>query len=267
MKDATFSTSPDKYWQKICGIEIFKVKYHLQRLLYNVFRIKLPKLSDQRQYWKDRGTVYMEEILASGYLDREVFFQDMLVEQLKELQFNSFFEAGCGFGWNVRRVKDEFADVAVGGLDFSLSQLYNSKSYLDGYPIPVANGDNCSMPFKDNAFDIGFSLGVFMNIHPDKIQSALQEMARVSGKYIIHLEYDENNTTEQLREKRAFKTNIVSHDYKKLYEDMGLKVLKCATYRDFGEQYIAHQKSVLSQLDRWEGFEGAEKYIFIVVQV
>ncbi|KKM02268.1 hypothetical protein LCGC14_1786150, partial [marine sediment metagenome] len=31
---------------------------------------------------------------------------------------------------------------------------------------------------------------------------AIDEMIRVCGKYIVHLEYDENNTTDELRKKR-----------------------------------------------------------------
>ena len=267
MSGSTSSTSPDRYWQKLLGVELYKVRYYAQWFLYNFFRIKLPKLADQRNYWKDRGNVYMEEILKSGYLDREVFFQDMLVGQLKQLDFVSFFEAGSGFGWNVRRVQEEFPGVRVGGLDFSFSQLVNSKDYLQGYKIPVVNGDNCCMPLEDNAFDIGFSLGVFMNIHPEKIQAALREMLRVCRKYIIHIEYDENHTTTELKEKRAFKTNIVSHDYKKLYESVGGKVTKFLTHEEFGEAYKIHADSVGGSLDRWEGFEGPEKYIFMIVEV
>ena len=257
----------DTYWNKIFGIELFKVQYYLKWVLYKVFGIKLPKLKDQKDYWKDRGQVYMDEILSSGYLERERFFQDMLIDQLRQFDFSSFFEAGCGFGWNVRRVQEEFPDIKVGGLDFSFTQLLNSGNYLEGMNIPVVNGDNCCMPFKDNAFDVGFSLGVFMNIHPSRIRSALQEMTRVCGKYIIHIEYDENNTTPELSERRAFKTNIVSHDYKALYEELGMEIVNFSTYKDFGELYNEHEKRITSDLDRWEGFEGAEKYIFIAVKV
>ena len=267
MKESSMAANPEKYWQKICGIEVYKLKHHLQRLLYTFFRLKMPKLADQRLYWKKRGTVYMDEILASGYLDREAFFQDMLIDQLRNIEFGSFFEAGCGFGWNIRRVREEFDDVFVGGLDFSLSQLQSSERYLQGQDIPVVNGDNCCIPLKDNAFDVGFSLGVFMNIHPAKIESALKEMLRVCGKYIIHLEYDENHTTPELREKRAFKTNIVSHDYKGLYEKLGAQVVSYTSHDDFGPQYHAYQRKIKSDLDRWEGFEGPEKYVFLVVKV
>jgi ubiquinone/menaquinone biosynthesis C-methylase UbiE len=258
---------PKKYWGKFLGVETYKIEWYAKRMLYKFLGIKLPKLQDQRDYWQRRGQVYYDEIANSGYLDREVFFQDMLVDCLRGLEFDSFFEAGCGFGWNVGRVKREFPKVRVGGLDFSYTQLLNSHRFLEGLDIGVANGDATRMPFTDNAFDVGFSLGVFMNIHPDKIRLALKELLRVCGKYVIHIEYDENNTTPELRDKRAPKTNIVSHDYPALYRELGAEVLEFRTYKDFGVAYNEHVRSVTSDLDRWEGFEGPEKYTFTVVKV
>jgi ubiquinone/menaquinone biosynthesis C-methylase UbiE len=209
----------------------------------------------------------MDEIMASGYLDREIFFQNMLIRTLKQIDFSSFFEAGCGFGWNLKRVYEEFPGVTVGGLDFSLTQLANALTYLGKRRIPIINGDNCHMPFKVNTFDVGFSLGSFMNIHPTAIKQALKEMVRVCRKYIIHIEYDENNTTDELREKRAIKRNIISHDYLSLYKELGKKTLEFDTYKDFEKAYNDHLKTVTSSLDRWEGFEGPEKYIFILIEI
>ena len=257
----------NNYWKSFLGIEYFKVKYLTQYWLYKLLGITFPKLKSQRDYWSRRGQVYMDEILSSGYLEREIFFQNMLVDELKQLEFKSCFEAGCGFGWNLKRMKEEWSRVRVGGVDFSLSQLNNSNDYLMDLPIGIVNGDNCDMPFRDNAFDVGFSLGVFMNIHPSKINYALMEMTRVCRKYIIHIEYDESETAPKLREKRAFKTNIVSHNYKEIYESFGLEVKKLLTYMDFSEEYYKNQKNIKTHLDRWEGFEGPEKYIFIVIKV
>ena len=254
--------------KKIFGIELFKIQYHAKWLLFRLLGIRLPKLRDQREYWQKRGQVYMHEIFSSGYLEREKFFQDMLIEELKNLDFESIFEAGCGFGWNIRRVKEELPPCKrVGGIDFSATQLKNGELYLKGIDIETVEGDICKMPFKDNEFDIGFSLGVFMNIHHSKIELAIREIMRVCKKYIIHVEYDQDNTTAELREKRAFKTNIVSHNYKSLYESMGAKVIKFLTYKDFGEAYRKYQQNISSKLERWEGFEGPEKYIMIIVEV
>ena len=186
---------------------------------------------------------------------------------MKFLKFDSLFEAGCGFGWNIRRVKDEFPETLIGGVDFSIPQLTYSKDYLKGYQAKTCYGDICKMPLKDNAYDIGISVGVFMNIHPSKIGDAVKEMARVCKKYIIHLEYDEDNTTKELKYKRSFKTNIVSHNYQKLYEIMGKEVLQFQTYKDFGESYALHIKNLQKKLDCWEEFEGPAKYILTVIKV
>ena len=257
----------NNYWRKIFGIELFKVEYYTKWLLYNMLGVKLPKLYDQHDYWKSRGEVYMDEILSSGYLEREGFFQNLIIGEIKEFDFQSSFEAGCGFGWNIKRVKEEFPDKRVAGLDFSFTQLKNSARYMEALNVPVINGDNCLMPFKNNSFDIGFSLGVFMNIHPKKIKHALSEMARVCRKYIIHVEWDENNTTDELRKKRAFKTNIISHDYRFLYQSLGKKVAKFKTYRDVTDSFKQLQSNVTTKLERWEGFEGPEKYILIVIEL
>jgi len=256
--------SNDTYWKKFLGIPKYKIQWYARYYLYKLFGITFEKLKDQKDYWNTRGKEYFSEIIESGHIQYERFFQDMLVEELKTLEFNSFFEAGCGFGWNVKRVKQEFSHVSIGGLDFSFPQLFNSRKYLPTIEMPVVQGDACCMPYKDNAFDIGFTLGVYMNIHPDLIDLAVDEMIRISNKYIIHLEWDMENTTHELREKRIFKTNIISHDYRKLYTNRGKKILTFRTYNDFKDDFT--KKYNETKVTTWEQFEGPEKYIFIVVK-
>jgi ubiquinone/menaquinone biosynthesis C-methylase UbiE len=260
--------SDQEYWKKFLGIEVFKIDHYFKSFLYRLLKIRLPKLRCQKDYWADRGRFYMNDIFSSGYLEREAFFQDMLVGELKNLEFESLFEAGCGFGWNIKRVKDDFSPMRVGGVDFSLPQLGNlKKKYMSSDKAQVSCGDATKMPFCDNAFDIGISVGVFMNIHPSKIQDAIKEMTRVSKKYIIHLEYDDNHTTKELKEQRAIKTNIVSHDYKTLYQNLGKKTITFKTHTDFSDEYYQYQKKISSRYKFWIPFEGPEKYIFIVVEV
>ncbi len=90
-------------------------------------------------------------------------------------------------------------------------------------------------------------------------------MMRVCKKYIIHIEYDEQHTTPELRKKRAFKTNIVSHDYQALYIALGVRDIKITTYQDFEGAYWEHARTIRRTLERWEGFEGPEKYTMIVI--
>jgi len=253
------------YWNNILGVPRYKIDWYLKYYLYKIFGFKFNKLKDQRYYWNTRGAEYYNEVFNSHHYDYEKFFQDMLINQLKKMDYTSFFEAGCGFGWNVKRVKEEFPNVTITGLDFSIPQLCNSRNYNPDISMPAVCGDACNMPFKDDAFDVGFTLGVYMNVHPNKIDKAIDEMIRVTGKYIIHIEWDQENTTRKLREKRAFKTNIVSHDYKYLYKTRAKEIVKFETYNDFGDMFYDRFKT--TEVLSWEQFEGAEKYILIVIQL
>lgn len=131
--------------------------------------------------------------------------------------------------------------------------------------MPVVNSDAYNMALKDKSFDIGFTLGVYMNIHHKRIGQAIDEMIRVSRKYIIHFEWDQDNTTPELKERRVFKTNIVSHNYRKLYEERGKKIIVFRTYKDFQDKFYQNFSSVKVSL--WENFEGPGKYVVIVVKL
>lgn len=255
----------ETYWKSFLGIPLYKIDWYFKYCLYKLFGFTFDKMKDQREYWNTRGKEYFKEITESGHLKYEIFFQDMLIDNLRELKFGSFFESGCGFGWNVKRVKSEFPDVRIGGVDFSFPQLQNSRRYRPEFEMPVVQGDACEIPLKDNAYDVAFTLGVYMNIHPGKIGKAIDELIRVTGKYIIHIEWDQDWATPELKEKRAFKTNIVSHNYKELYESRGKKVLKFETYKDFGAKF--HQRFRSASIETWEQFEGPEKYILIIVEM
>jgi len=251
----------------ILGIPYYKLNYAIKKSLYDYFGIKLPKLKSQRKYWLIRGNEYCDEFQKAGYEKLEIFFQDLAIKELKQLEFSSIFEAGCGFGWNIKRFKKEFPKASVGGLDFSHTQLVNGKyKYIRDNTILLIEGDATKMPLKDNSYDIGFSLGVFMNINKKKIDNAIDEMIRVCKKYIVHLEYDENNTTEYLRKRRAFKTNIISHDYKQLYEKRGLEVIKILTNQDFADDYKEFMRDKSCKVNRWEPWEEEGKYILIIVK-
>lgn len=254
------------YWKNFLGIPKYKIDWYYKFYLYKMFGFAFDKLKDQKEYWNTRGKEYFEEFFASEYHKYELFFQDLLVEELRNLSFDSIFEAGCGFGWNVKRIKDEFPNAKIGGLDFSFPQLSNSRLYRKDIYMPVAQADACHMPWKNGTFDIGFTMGVFMNIHPKNIGLAIDELLRVTTKYIIHLEWDQDNTTPELRGRRIFKTNIVSHDYKKLYGDRGKKILRFSTYKDF-EQRFLDRFQASSKVKTWEQFEGPQKYTLTIVKV
>lgn len=247
-------------------MNIYKAREHVKKCLYSCFGITLPKIFDQREYWQSRGLTYQDDFFRHGYVDRELFYQNMLVDMLRQEPFARTFEAGCGFGWNIRRVAQEFPDAFVTGLDFSTNHLlHRARPFLDGSGVPVVNGDACYMPFADNAFDVGFTVGVFMNIHPDRIESALREMARVCAKRVIHFEWNRDFAPPALAEKRAHKTNISSHAYHQLYEQLGHEVVQVRTCDDFKDAFARHEEANGLLDTRGVVHEGYGKYILVEV--
>lgn len=254
------------YWKSWLGVPFYKIRWYAKQYLYKLTGITLPKLKNQRKYWNIRGKEYFDEFFDSGYYRYEMFFQDMLIDELKRLDFDSFFEVGCGFGWNVSRVKRDFPDIRIGGVDFSFSQLFNGRyNWWYGFLVDQVQGDACNLPYKNNSFDVGFTMGVFMNIHPEKIEKVIDELIRVSGKYIIHLEWDKHRAPNELRKKREFKRNIISHDYLGLYAEREMKLLRIENYLDFGEAF--KKRFPTTKVGTWEQFEGPGKYILLVVEV
>lgn len=255
------------YWEKkIFGIEVFKFEYFFKKYLFLLFRIKLPKLDNQKNYWTRRGTVYMDEFFDSNYNYYEKFFQDMIIDNLKNLKFDTICEAGSGFGWNLKRIKDEFPDSKVEGLDLSETQIENSKKYLKNYDIKISHSDIKKMPYSNDKFDVMFALGNFQNINKKYINDSIDEMIRVSKRYIIHVDSDERYYSNKLFFNRVFKTNIISHNYKEIYEKKGLKILKFLTAEDFKNDHDIYLKKINFKNKRWEKFEGPSKYILLIVE-
>lgn len=253
------------YWKTLLGIPIYKIDWYFKYWIYKISGFTFNKIADQKKYWNTRGKYYFDDFFNTDYYKYELFFQDMLIKELKQLKFCSIFEAGCGFGWNIKRLKKEFHDAKVEGVDFSLPQLQNNKLYEPDVITRPVQGNVLRMPFKDKSFDIGFTMGVYMNIHPDNIEKAVDELLRVTKKYIIHIEWDQNNTKPALRKKRIFKTNIVSHNYKKIYLERKREIMKFFTYKDVEAEFYKRFSS--TQIKLWEGFEGPEKYILTVIKV
>ena len=72
----------NSWGKKIFFIEYFKFNFLLKKYLWKIFKISLPKLKNQENYWKNRGQVYRQEFFDSGYADREIFFQDILFQNM-----------------------------------------------------------------------------------------------------------------------------------------------------------------------------------------
>ena len=83
--------------------------------------------------------------------------------------------------------------------------------------INIIKGDVFNIPFKDKNFDIVFTSGVLIHIHPSEVKKAMKEIYRCSRKYIWGFEYYAPQYTEIIY--RGQKNLLWKTDFLKMYAD------------------------------------------------
>ncbi len=105
--------------------------------------------------------------------------EEFLSAALTDLkQANFVLDAGCGDGVHSQVLKKlNIQSTTYCFLDLSESALLKAQSRAPANSIFV-QGDVCSLPFRDNSFDVTFSYGVIA--YSDEPQKAFRELLRVT---------------------------------------------------------------------------------------
>ena len=88
------------------------------------------------------------------------------------------------------------------------------------------------LPLEDNSVELLYTCTLTMHIPFLMIPEALKEFARVSSKYVVHVENlnDKINTVAMGRQQSHL--NKLCIDYKKMYETLGVKTLSYELFDD-----------------------------------
>ena len=90
--------------------------------------------------------------------------------------------------------------------------------------VNIIQGSAFDIPYKDNYFDLVFTSGVLIHLHPKDISTALTEIHRCAKRYIWGFEYYAEKYTEiPYRDHKSllWKANF-SQEYLKLFADIQL---------------------------------------------
>jgi pseudaminic acid biosynthesis-associated methylase len=102
-------------------------------------------------------------------------------------------EVGCNVGWNLTYLNR----IGVGGLHGVEPQQGAVERARGRLPFAaVLHGDAFALPFRDAWFDLAFTSGVLIHIAPADLGRAMDEMYRVSKRWIVAIEYDDTVETE-----------------------------------------------------------------------
>jgi len=134
-------------------------------------------------------------------------------EMLGGLQLERVLEVGCNRGHNLRAIKallGEEADVI--GIEPNRHALGIARQ--DNSEFAVLRGNAFDLLFKDGHFDLVFTSGVLIHVALSDIPTAMQEIARVSRRYVLAIEYfAERETAINYRgnDDLLWKRNFLAH--------------------------------------------------------
>lgn len=133
-------------------------------------------------YWREEGKTYIDHYEHNGVYQKQ---EKILLNYLKNLQFRSVLELGCGFGRLTNLIMDNFDIDDYVALDVSPDQLSHLKPRKN---LQRVNGD--IMTFNPSRkFDLILSAEVLMHQLPSHISSIIAKMKLMSNKHIINIDY------------------------------------------------------------------------------
>ncbi|MFA6078126.1 MAG: class I SAM-dependent methyltransferase [Candidatus Omnitrophota bacterium] len=117
------------------------------------------------KYWTEENVVQEKK----GYFDYAT--RRMFDRYLPDLKGKEALDVGCGRGLSMEYFENRGASVR--GVDIT----YDSVAYVNGRNFRALEADARNLPYKDNSFDIVYSIGVIE--HFKETRRALEEQVRV----------------------------------------------------------------------------------------
>lgn len=162
------------------------------------------------------------------YTDRNV--QDPAVvaqrfrEMLGDLRLGRILEVGCNRGHNLVALEELYPDAVIAGIEPNAYALGVARQ--SGKRFGVLQGDLFDLPFKDSFFDLVLTRGVLIHVALGDLPGALDEIWRVSRRYILCAEYFAEEET--VIHYRGHDDLLWKRDFRKHYLERfpGLTVLR-----------------------------------------
>lgn len=165
------------------------------------------KLEDMKKDWN--GTSYVDSVNHPH--------RNEIIKILQGFQWSYLLEVGCNSGPNLIKIKQNFPERALAGLDISSVSIEEAGSHLDR-TVDLQVGNVLKLPHPDQSFDVVLVDAVLMYISPKEIDLAIGELNRVARKTIILI--------ERYSEKDAVVGNVWGRDYSRLLKERGFNVVE-----------------------------------------
>ncbi|WP_416243862.1 pseudaminic acid biosynthesis-associated methylase [Azospira sp. APE16] len=167
-------------------------------------------MNEQQQFWAQD---YAEEyIRKNSQFDRALGVEGWRKMLASSQDIRSVLECGCNIGRNIDFLTEALPDATKSIVEISkpafdyvtrkhhLSQAFNGPIEASAFP---------------EKFDLVFTIGVLIHIHPDNLLTVMKKMFDYSNKYILIGEYF--NRTPMMIEYQGQKDKLFKRDFGKLF--------------------------------------------------
>jgi ubiquinone/menaquinone biosynthesis C-methylase UbiE len=137
-----------------------------------------------KRFWLTRDINWEESYFTPDHPKN-----DLLVEVLKNIRFGSIVEVGCASGGNLARIKREFPDVEVGGIDISPQAIEEAKRLIGDYVAVLEVSPAHKIFLSDKSVDVVMTNMCLIYVDPFHIKKTIKEIKRISRSYVIFVEF------------------------------------------------------------------------------
>jgi len=142
----------------------------------------------------------------------------IVANELKGKDFKSVLEVGCQWGESLKAIQNEFDGKILTGVDLNPDELEKVEGLLPGINLIWANGGE--LPFEDDSFDVVYTSALFCMVSPQRVETILNEIIRVTKKYIYLVELDIEPLIDLVE------TDRVACNWKALFKVRGFDIVK-----------------------------------------
>lgn len=137
--------------------------------------------------------------------------------------FANILEVGCGSGMNLSMIAGRLDHPSCAwGIDINQTAIGLCKMRNPELNVVLSSG--LDLPFRDEYFDAVFTAGVLIHQTPDTVEHMMQEIIRVSNRFVFAIEYEDEIFKEV--EYRGMKGALFKGPWGDIYEKRyGLKLL------------------------------------------
>lgn len=145
--------------------------------------------NEQLNAWKSE--------FGDAYTERNVYDPDKRLpafrEMVGDLHIKRILEVGCNIGNNLITLS-KISNYELIGIEPNKHAI--EKGRARSTSMSLIEGSGFDVPFVDSYFDLVFTVGVLIHIAPQNMPKIIDEMYRVSNKYLLVVEYHANEETK-----------------------------------------------------------------------